>query len=35
MQQNADLNVARLQHESTVEELQQVSAKLLEKTPTN
>ena len=32
MQQNANLNVARLQHESRVEELQQVNAKLLEKT---
>ena len=31
MQQNANLNVARLQHESRVEELQQVNAKLLEK----
>ena len=32
MQQNANLNVARLQHESRVEELQQVNAKVLEKT---
>ena len=32
MQQNANINVARLQHESRVEELQQVNAKLLEKT---
>ena len=32
MQQNANLNVARLQHGSRVEELQQVNAKLLEKT---
>ena len=32
MQQKANLNVARLQHESRVEELQQVNAKLLEKT---
>ena len=31
MQQNANLNLARLQHESRVEELQQVNAKLLEK----
>ena len=29
---NANLNLARLQHESSVEELQQVNAKLLEKT---
>ena len=32
MQQNATLNVARLQHESRAEQLQQVNAKLLEKT---
>ena len=32
MQRNANLNEARLQHESRVEELQQVNAKLLEKT---
>jgi len=32
MQQNANLIVARLQYESRVEELQQVNAKLLEKT---
>ena len=31
MQQNANLNVAILQHESRVEELQQVNAKLVEK----
>ena len=32
MQQNTNLNVVRLQHESRVEELQQVNAKLLKKT---
>jgi len=35
MKQNANLNVARLQHESRVQELQQVNAKLLEKTQDN